>query len=56
MAKKIEITDCQYDWLRARGKFKKTPSEVLTGMIILVKRIEDDQEKYKAWIAASKEN
>lgn len=52
MTKKIEITDGQYDWLMARGKFKSTPSRVLEGVINLVKRIEVDQEKYKAGIAA----
>lgn len=53
MVKKIDVSDEQYDWLRARGKFKSTPSRVLEGVINLVKRIEADQEKYKAWTAAS---
>ena len=52
MTKKIEITDGQYDWLMARGKFKKTPSVVLVEVINLVILIEKDQAKYKAWIAA----
>lgn len=53
MTKKVEISDGQYDWLMARGRFKSTPSRVLEGVIDLVKRIEADQAKYKAWIAAS---
>lgn len=54
MVKKIEISDGQYDWLMARGKWKKTPSVVLVEVINLVILIEKDQEKYTAWIAASK--
>lgn len=52
MTKKIEISDGQYDWLMARGKFKKAPSVVLVEVINTVILIERDQAKYKAWIAA----
>lgn len=48
MVKKIEISDGQYDWLMARGKFKKTPSVVLVEVINTVILIERDQAKYKA--------
>lgn len=52
MTKKIVITDRQYDWLMARGKFEKTLELVIWEVIDLVERIEADQEKYRAWIAA----
>ena len=52
MTKKIEITNRQYDWLMARGGWNKTLELVLWEVIDLVERIETDQEKYRAWIAA----
>jgi len=54
MAKTIEITDGQYDWLMARGRYKKTASVVLVEVINLVILMEKDQAKYKAWIESSK--
>lgn len=53
MTKKIEITDGQYDWLMARGRYKKTPSVVLVEVINMVILMEKDQAKYKAWIESS---
>lgn len=50
MVKKIEITNRQYDWLMARGKWEKTLELVLWEVIDLVERIEADQEKYKEWM------
>jgi len=53
MTKKIEISDRAWDWLMARGRGKSEPAQVLEGVIDLVKRMEVDQAKYRAWIASS---
>ena len=53
MVKKIAISDRSYDWLKARGRGKSTPAQVLEGVINLVKQIEKDQAKYRAWIVSS---
>ena len=55
MVKKVEISDDQYDWLMARGRFKSTPSRVLKRVMEKVDELEADQVKYKA-IASGRTN